>query len=240
MKFLTVESPGKRLYFLRMACILLALAFPGIGLAADATSFDPTTVAITSQGTIPVGTVVAWPTASNPADMGRWLECNGQTIPAGSQYERLRAILGGQPIPNYNGQFLRGTTVAGEVGQKVQDTIRAHSHDIDAHQHSVSGSAAGQEYSGSIPGQSYHYDVASVGGTWWPAIGTPSFVDTVMSINHSTEWDTTARSSYSGTTSGGSITGFTNFAGGQPTHETGGAETAPVHTKVRYLIRAVQ
>lgn len=260
---------------LRIFVAITMLAFPGIGAAADATSFDPTPISIISQSTIPVGTVVAWSAASNPADMNKWLECNGQSIPAGSKYDALRSILGGTVVPNYNSQFLRGTTSKFEVGQKVSDSVRAHSHFIDAHQHTVSGTASGQTYSGTIasqtvtgtasgqsfsavvPGQSYHYDVTDIGETWWPAAGTASFVPTVRTLAHRTVWDTTAASSvsgttsggtitgrtsgtsYSGTTSGGSITGFTNYAGGGYTHETGSSETAPVHTKVRYLIRAV-
>ena len=66
----------------------LSLAFCSQpSLAADATSFDPTKVQITAKATssIPVGTVVTWPSGANPADMQNpdgtynWLECNGQS-----------------------------------------------------------------------------------------------------------------------------------------------------------------
>ena len=209
------------------------------GFAADGTSFDPVPIPIHSQGDIAVGTIMAWPSGSNPSDMGRWLECNGQPVPAGSQFDRLRAVLGGVNVPNFNGQFLRGTTGA-DVGQQVADSIRAHHHDVDPHQHTVSGSASGQGYSGTTSGASYYYTTAYVSGVWWPAIGTISGVDTVTGIGNSGNWGTTSGSNYSGSTSGGDITGYTNYAGGGPTHDTGGAETAPVHTKVRYLIRAIQ
>ena len=31
-------------------------------------------------GGVPVGTIVAWPVATNPDDWDKWLECNGQSI----------------------------------------------------------------------------------------------------------------------------------------------------------------
>ena len=81
----------------------LSLAFCSLpSLAADATSFDPTKVQITAKATssIPVGTVVAWPSAANPADMQNadgtynWLECNGQSV-SQTVYPELFAIIGG-------------------------------------------------------------------------------------------------------------------------------------------------
>ncbi len=32
------------------------------------------------SGGVPVGTIVAWPVATNPDDWDKWLECNGQSI----------------------------------------------------------------------------------------------------------------------------------------------------------------
>ncbi|EHJ48827.1 Tail Collar domain protein [Solidesulfovibrio carbinoliphilus subsp. oakridgensis] len=315
-----------------LQALILLLSFilsAGHSLAGDGSSFNPVPIPITSQGTIPVGTVIPWPSTSMPADATRWLECNGQAVPSGSQYDRLRVVLGSKPIPNYNGQFLRGTTVSSEVGQTVADSTRAHDHLIDAHQHTVSGTASGQSYGGAIAsvsisgstssqsysgtiagqhitgatsgqayggniagqhvtgstsGQAYIYDIAAAGSTWWPATGTPGYIDTVSSITHYTGHGTTAGGTfdgytaptsysgvtaggtfdgytsasnysgvtstgtysgytptlyYSGNTSGGTINGVTNYAGGGYTHQTGGSETAPVHTKVRYLIRAI-
>ena len=54
---------------------------------------------------IPVGTVMAWPSEKGPKSGGKWLECNGQTIP--SKYKRLRELIGDK-TPNYQGMFLRG------------------------------------------------------------------------------------------------------------------------------------
>jgi hypothetical protein len=275
---------------------IIFLLIPINLLAADATSFNPTSVSITSQGIIPVGTVIAWSSTNNPVDMSKWLECNGQSIPINSQYDALRSILGSSTVPNYNDQFLRGTTITSQVGQQVTDSIRAHSHEIAPHQHTVSGSASGQAYSGSIgsqsvsgyasgqnysgsiagqhitgstSGQSYTYNSAG-SDSYSQMIGSmgaiPSYHDLVYNVYNNIAYGTTSGgtfdgytatsyysgttsggtvsgwtsgTSFSGTTSGGTITGYTNYAGGGTTHETGGSETAPVHTKVRYLIRAI-
>jgi len=289
------------------------LCTPQFAECIDATNFDPTTVSITSESTIAVGTIIAWPAASNPADITKWLECNGQTIPSNSQYDRLRSVLGSSKVPNYNSQFLRGTTIASQAGQQVADSIRAHSHDIDPHQHTVSGSASGQSYGGSIGsesvsgwanGQNYSGSIGSESISGWAdgqsysgTTGGAYYEDTVTDYGGNsygtgspfmgwTQWAPgtmneytrgaytggsnysgwtsggsisgwtsgttysgstsggsisgwTSGTSYGGTTSGGTITGYTNFSGGGATHETGGAETAPIHTKVRYFIRAI-
>ena len=75
---------------------------------ADATSFDPTRVEVKAKGSggVPVGTIVAWPVATNPEDMDNWLECNGQSI-SPSVYPELFAVVGGQ-VPDLRGMFLRG------------------------------------------------------------------------------------------------------------------------------------
>ena len=66
-------------------CLLIPIR-PVCG--ADSTTFNPTTVAVIAKGTssIPVGTIISWPVAQNPADWQNsdgsynWLECNGQSI----------------------------------------------------------------------------------------------------------------------------------------------------------------
>lgn len=80
----------------------------------DATSFNPTSVEVTAKATssIPVGTIIAWPVAQNPADWQNsdgsynWLECNGQSI-SQTVYPELFALVGGQ-VPDLRGLFLRG------------------------------------------------------------------------------------------------------------------------------------
>lgn len=80
----------------------------------DATSFNPTAVEVTAKATssIPVGTIISWPVAQNPADWQNsdgsynWLECNGQSI-SKTVYPELFALVGGQ-VPDLRGLFLRG------------------------------------------------------------------------------------------------------------------------------------
>ena len=103
---------------------------------ADATSFDPTRVEVKAKGSggVPVGTIVAWPVATNPEDMDNWLECNGQSI-SPSVYPELFAVVGGQ-VPDLRGMFLRGYGAqtsshygsvvhqSGELGMVQGDAIR--------------------------------------------------------------------------------------------------------------------
>ena len=55
---------------------------------------------------VPVGTIIAWPGSSAPAENGTWLLCNGQSCAA---YPDLVAVVG-STVPNLNGRFLEGTT----------------------------------------------------------------------------------------------------------------------------------
>lgn len=54
-------------------CLLIPI-HPACG--TDSTTFNPTTVAVIAKGTssIPVGTIIAWPVAQNPAD---WQNSDG-------------------------------------------------------------------------------------------------------------------------------------------------------------------
>ena len=93
----------KRLLLLFLLCFGLALP----GVAADGTSFNPTTISVKSVGaSIPVGTVITWPSNSWPSDRDNWLECNGQSI-SSAVYPDLVGVVGGN-VPNYQGVFLRG------------------------------------------------------------------------------------------------------------------------------------
>ena len=65
-----------------------------------------TNITVKSAGGIPVGTIVAWPVATNPSDWDKWLECNGQPISA-SAYPELRNVVGPN-VPDLRGLFLRG------------------------------------------------------------------------------------------------------------------------------------
>ena len=70
---------------------------------------------------MPVGTIVAWPVAVNPADSESWLECNGQST---TGYPELAAVVGAA-VPNYQGIFLRGLGGnSAALGTRQGDAIR--------------------------------------------------------------------------------------------------------------------
>lgn len=116
----------KRLLLLFLLCFGLVLP----GVAADGTSFNPTTISVKSVGaSIPVGTVITWPSNSWPSDRDNWLECNGQSI-SSAVYPELVALIGSR-VPDYRGLFLRG--VGGNsaaLGILQEDEIKSHSHKI--------------------------------------------------------------------------------------------------------------
>lgn len=100
--------------FILGSAVAATIALPLTVHAADATSFNPTTVKVTAKpiSSIPVGTIISWPVAQNPADWQNpdgsfnWLECNGQTI-SQAAYPELFALMGGK-VPDLRGLFLRG------------------------------------------------------------------------------------------------------------------------------------
>ena len=117
--------------FFLFAALILMSALPLTAHAADATSFNPTTVKVTAKpiSSIPVGTIISWPVAQNPADWQNpdgsfnWLECNGQTI-SQTAYPELFALMGGK-VPDLRGLFLRahgGNSAA--LGVSQGDAIR--------------------------------------------------------------------------------------------------------------------
>ena len=135
--------------FILGAAVAATIALPLTAHAADATSFNPTTVKVTAKpiSSIPVGTIISWPVAQNPADWQNpdgsynWLECNGQAI-SQTAYPELFALMGGK-VPDLRGLFLRGygsqsyaqnngstigvtstTHTSGALGQVQGDAIR--------------------------------------------------------------------------------------------------------------------
>ena len=93
----------KKMILLFILCFGLALPC----FAADGASFDPTKISVQSVGaSIPVGTVITWPSNSWPSDKDNWLECNGQAI-SSTVYPELVAVVGDH-VPDYRGIFLRG------------------------------------------------------------------------------------------------------------------------------------
>jgi hypothetical protein len=84
-----------------------------VGLAADATSFSPEPVEIKAlKSDIPVGSIMIWPSAENPPDYEKYMDCDGRAITQ-TEYPELYAQYGGN-IPDMRGMFLRG--VGGKSG----------------------------------------------------------------------------------------------------------------------------
>ena len=78
---------------------------------------------------LPIGTIVAWPFATNPDYFSVWLECNGQTV-ASDDYPELVSVLGTDTIPNLQGVFLRGwdtdeyiAAIQGDAMRKLYGTL---------------------------------------------------------------------------------------------------------------------
>ncbi len=87
--------------------LLLDVLSPGTAYALDAAAFNPVPVSVQASvigGGVPVGAIVAWPVALNPADIQFWLECNGQST---TGYPELAAVIGAN-VPDLRGRFLRG------------------------------------------------------------------------------------------------------------------------------------
>ena len=217
---------------------------------------------IRAVGLQTVGSVIVWNQAGDPDDMynddGRpvWLECDGSSFDTG-YYTALASIIPSGVLPSLNDQFLRGGTSA-QVGQVATDTIRSHVHGQAAHSHTVSGNASsqnvtvGSQYvSGTASPQSYldakaglnpgggaHSVVTSVGGDGVSWVNISGLIaDAYLAYTSGGAISgATAGGVYS--TDGGSISGYTN-AVSTPIEAAGGAETAPQHIRVRYLIRAL-
>ena len=154
----TRENIMKRLLLLFLLCFGLALP----GVAADGTSFNPTTISVKSVGaSIPVGTVITWPSNSWPSDRDNWLECNGQSI-SSAVYPELVGVVGSR-VPDYRGIFLRGqgsqtsthygtvTHSSAALGQLQGDGIRT-----------IWGTFVGGDWSG-------HNNQGGSSGAFWPS-----------------------------------------------------------------------
>ena len=104
-----------RSYFIISFLLLSLLAnIQSTAIGADATSFNPTNVAVEAKsvGGVPVGFILSWPLGQNPADYQNsdgtynWLECQGQSVNP-TVYPELFALIG-PLVPDLRGLFLRG------------------------------------------------------------------------------------------------------------------------------------
>ena len=172
----------KRLLLLFLLCFGLALP----GVAADGTSFNPTTISVKSVGaSIPVGTVITWPSNSWPSDRDNWLECNGQSI-SSAVYPELVGVIGWN-IPNYQGVFLRGyggqTSYhygavghwSAGLGELQGDTIRNITGDIESVLNRGGYHSGSGVYSGFVSGVDYLFTTELGGGEGSEFIGRVHF-----------------------------------------------------------------
>ena len=142
----------------------LDIAQPSFSL--DSTGFNPATVSVQSVGSsIPVGTVITWPSYSWPPDADNWLECNGQAINS-TVYPELVGVLGKSTIPDYRGRFLRGLQSGHSVGENVANSIKSHNHTQPTHTHSFSGQLVSTALTGTAGGQSFS-SAANLGVSGW-------------------------------------------------------------------------
>lgn len=207
-----------------------------------------------------------WISPQDPEDMWAWLECDGRAFSA-TEYPELARLYPGR-VPDLRDQFLRGGTPAqvGQTAQdSVRSHYHSqppHTHSVGTQLTStaVSGSAAAQTF------QDRHTaggQWGPSGGAPWPGSGASRYVvDTILSISGEnvsgnldvfyaymtgdyTVHETNGPSSVTAHVNNGSATGTAYAGGGDNTYAnsnsdgtTGGAETAPQHIRVRYLIRA--
>ena len=115
-------------------------------------SFKPTTVAVAPLGAIPIGTVIAWPSTSNPSDAEKWLECDGRAV-SSSAYPKLYALM--HNTPNFKERFLRGIQSGHSLLETAEDTIKTHQSKIPSHTHTYDGGLVGTAISGVAGKQSF-------------------------------------------------------------------------------------
>ena len=158
---------------------VLGLGIVQPGFCLDSTGFNPATVSVQSVGSsIPVGTVITWPSSSWPPDADNWLECNGQAINS-TVYPELVALIGWN-VPNYQGVFLRGYGGQNSyhygavghwsvgLGELQGDGIREISASFSTGgQHGIGGASGSFGVTG---GQGYDWKYGGTGNTYWGGI----------------------------------------------------------------------
>ena len=189
----------KRLLLLFLLCFGLALP----GVAADGTSFNPTTISVKSVGaSIPVGTVITWPSNSWPSDRDNWLECNGQSI-SSAVYPELVALVGSR-VPDYQGIFLRGhgsqtsthygtvTHSSAGLGVLQGDAIRNMKGRVVANPARRESSPTGPFYD-SGEGWNNHTDTGSSGTIWFDASRATPTAQEIRPVNRAVRYLVRAR-----------------------------------------------
>lgn len=107
--------------------MLMALLIVSVILSASLPVITSRTKAATRNysqySAVPIGMIAIWGSPKALPD-NTWLECNGQAIPSGIEYEEIRRIFGTN-LPDYRGVFLRGTGGnAASLGVLQNDAIK--------------------------------------------------------------------------------------------------------------------
>lgn len=112
-----------------LVAVLIALNYAPNAFAGDATSFNPTSVAVQARAAsdYPIGAVAAYRGDTPPVG---WLECNGQST---AGHPELAAVVGAN-VPDLRGEFIRGldsgrgVDAGRTLGSAQADAMEKHSH----------------------------------------------------------------------------------------------------------------
>ncbi|NDV26910.1 phage tail protein [Desulfovibrio sp. JC010] len=141
-----------------LAAVLIVLSYTPEAFAGDATSFNPTSVAVQARAAsdTPIGGVIPYRGSSVPDG---WLECNGQST---AGYPELAAVVGAN-VPDLRGEFIRGldsgrgVDTGRTLGSTQADAMEEHRHDTTL---TVSGSYnITVKYGDSSMGGAYPYGI---------------------------------------------------------------------------------
>ena len=142
---------------------------------------------------VPIGTILAWPSHTLPADDGVWLLCNGQST---AGYPQLSAIVGSN-VPDYRGVFLRGygsqtsthygtvTHSSAALGELQGDAIRNITGSVGGNMRPTSGSGVFYLISNGPQGNRTSYDGAIFGFDTSRVVPT---ANEIRPVNRSVNW----------------------------------------------------
>ena len=142
---------------------------------------------------VPIGTILAWPSHTLPADGGVWLLCNGQST---AGYPQLSAIIGSN-VPDYRGVFLRGygsqtsthygtvTHSSAALGELQGDAIRNITGSVGGNMRPTSGSGVFYLISNGPQGNKTSYDGAIFGFDTSRVVPT---ANEIRPVNRSVNW----------------------------------------------------
>lgn len=112
--------------------MLLALLIVSVILSASLPIISQRTklhsINYSKYSAVPIGMIAIWG-STKPLPDNTWLECNGQAVPTGIEYEEIRRIYGAN-LPDYRGVFLRGygtITHTQNNGSRIGNTATTHS-----------------------------------------------------------------------------------------------------------------